>query len=91
MSFFIKKISQDDNFTFSVEWNDEKRSSYRLSALQKQCPCANCSERMSANVFENVKAKRIVSVGRYALQIEYTSGCSLGIYDFDFLRKFSGL
>ncbi len=28
-----------------------------------------------------VKAKRITSVGRYALRIDFTSGCAAGIYD----------
>jgi len=38
----------------------------------------------SAN--KDVKAYRITSVGRYALRIEYTFGCSAGIYDYDLLR-----
>lgn len=90
MSYFIKKIFQEDNFTFSVEWNDGLQSSYRLNKLQKNCPCAGCAEQ-KAKVHDDVKAKRIVSVGRYALQIEFTSGCSSGIWDFDFLRKLAGV
>ena len=38
-------------------------------------------------VREDVRAKRITSVGRYALRIDFTSGCNSGIFGFDFLRE----
>lgn len=90
MSYFIKKIFQEDNFTFVVEWNEGLKTPYRLSSLQKNCPCAGCANQC-AKAIDDVRAKRIISVGRYALQIEFTSGCSNGIWDFDFLRKLAGL
>lgn len=94
-TFAVRKIEQVDNHTFAIEWNDGRRVSYRLSALQKLCPCANCTDEITgrklldpASVDENVRAKRIVSVGRYALRIEFTSGCSMGIYGFDMLGSY---
>lgn len=91
--YFARKIFQKDNVTFAIEWNDGVISDYRLSELQKRCPCANCVDERTgrrlvdeATIDEDVRAKRIVSVGRYALRIEYLSGCSTGIYSFDMLR-----
>ncbi len=90
----IKKIYQKDNFTFSIEWMDGNVSSWRLSDLQLLCPCASCvdettGERLvSAHQIDpGVKARRIASVGRYALAVEFTKGCSAGIYSFDMLKK----
>lgn len=93
---FIKKISQCDNFNFSIEWSDGILQNYRLSDLQKQCPCAGCKDEKTgktlinpAAIKEDVRAIRLSSVGRYALRIQFNSGCSSGIYSYDFLRQFS--
>lgn len=93
---YIKKIIQKDNYTFTIEWNDGISNDYRLSLLQKNCPCANCTDeitgkRMSAvtTVLDDVRAVRINSVGRYAMRIQFTFGCSAGIYSYDMLREFA--
>lgn len=89
----IRNLKQIDNHCFQIEWNDGELDTYRLSELQKQCPCARCVDettnerRASAPaVAEDVKAKVIQSVGRYALRIQFTEGCSSGIYHFAFLK-----
>lgn len=89
----IRKIYQKDNCTFTIEWNDGVLSDYRLGELQKHCPCAQCTDEYSgerlvdeSQVDPNVRAERITSVGRYALRIDFTKGCSAGIYSFDMLR-----
>lgn len=86
---FVKKIFQKDNHRFAILWNDGKECTYRLNDLQKQCPCAQCNDQSTGarlidekTLKENVTAVRIVSIGRYALRIDFTSGCSAGIYDF---------
>jgi len=89
---FVRSIRQKDNYTFTIQWTDNKIVDYRLSELQKRCPCAKCVDensgmRKNASVDNNVKAVKISNVGRYALRILYTSGCSTGIYDFDMLHK----
>jgi DUF971 family protein len=43
----IKKIYQKDNYSFTVEWQDGRIAHYKLSELQKQCPCANCVDEVS--------------------------------------------
>lgn len=91
---FIREIAQKDNYTFTITWNDGVVGNYRLSELQKQCPCAGCIDEVTGkrildekNVKPDVRAVKIVSVGRYALRIQFTSGCSTGIYEFDLLHK----
>lgn len=92
-AIFVNKINQKDNFTFTIEWSDGITQDYRLSELQKKCPCAGCVDETTgkrvcdpALVPDDLRAKRIMSVGRYALRIQFVSGCSHGIYSFDFLR-----
>jgi ATP-binding protein involved in chromosome partitioning len=88
----VKKLAQKNNHTFIIEWSDGQINEYHLSTLQRLCPCANCADKkISKNVnikdFENLRAHKIVSVGRYGLRIYFTSGCSNGIFHFDMLRE----
>ncbi|WP_068467376.1 DUF971 domain-containing protein [Candidatus Protochlamydia phocaeensis] len=94
MPLAIHGITQEDNHTFSITWSDGQKQRFRLSDLQRVCPCANCVDehtgkrRMDSTIIrDDVRATAIRSVGRYALQIQFTSGCSTGIYSFDMLRK----
>lgn len=80
----ISKIEQKDNFTFSLTFLDGKVKEYRLSELQKRCPCSACQAKKS-NPDTNVKATLIKNVGLYALSIKFTSGCSHGIYSLKML------
>jgi DUF971 family protein len=94
--YLIRKIEQIDNHNFLLTWNDGIISAYRLSTLEKNCPCAHCIDEMTGKrrsspslIDENVKALKIQNIGRYALKVHFTSGCSTGIYDFDLLRNLS--
>lgn len=84
--FTIKRIFQKEDTSFILEWSDGLTSNHRLSELQKNCPCAKCAE-SPEKIDPNVGAKNIKNVGRYAIQIEFTSGCSSGIYSLDTFRK----
>lgn len=84
---FVKKIVQLTNSSFQIVWSDEKISEFYLSDLQMRCPCARCQERTLKEKNEKVKAKRIYSLGNYALKIEFTSGCSRGVFTFNLLRQ----
>lgn len=84
----IHAIYQKDEYRFTIEWSDGKISDYRLSDLQRHCTCVRCGARERGSD-ERVQAVRIVSVGRYALRVEFTSGCSKGIYSFELLRRLS--
>lgn len=89
---FVKSISQKDNFRFEIEWTNTAKSIFKLYDLQKNCSCAACcharntdKKKFLEGLKKDVRAVRIKSVGRYALRIEFTSGCSKGIYDFESL------
>ena len=91
---FIQRIEQMDHHTFFIEWTDGRAQSFRLNHLQKQCPCANCVDEttgrriaLAESIKEDVSATRVQNVGRYAIRIDFTSGCSLGIYPFTLLRE----
>ncbi len=84
----IQDLKQLDNHRFSILWSDESMSQFRLSELQRRCPCARCQENLKQiQVLEEVRAYRICSVGNYAIRIEFTSGCSRGVFAFDLLRE----
>lgn len=86
----VKAIHQVDNHCFAIHWSDDLQDIYRLSELQGNCPCAGCvDEAKRKQVQENVRAVTIRNVGRYALQIQFTSGCSSGVYSFELLRHLS--
>lgn len=90
----VEKIVQKDKHNFTVEWSDGLIVDFRLNDLQRRCPCAGCTDEITgkrlmdaAAVPDDLKASAIETVGRYALRINFNSGCSKGIYSFDFLRK----
>lgn len=80
----MRSIQQTSDTTFMIEWSNGSQFHYILSELQKNCPCAACAEGKKQND-PSVRAYKIRSVGRYAIQIDFSSGCSKGIYDFDML------
>lgn len=91
----IRRIFQKDRYRFTIEWTDGKIVDYRLSDLQRHCTCAKCRDETTgrflvdpAAIDEDVEAVQIESIGRYGLRVDFTSGCSKGIYSFGFLRHF---
>lgn len=91
---FIKKIYQKNNSVFTIEWADGKMCDYRLSELQKRCNCARCVDEKTGErlvdpslIPQDLTAKRIYNVGRYALKVEFVSGCSRGIYPYNWLKQ----
>jgi DUF971 family protein len=92
----VKNIRQKDNYTLTIEWSDGQINHYPLSDLQKKCPCAKCYDPSSGKqkvqegaISNDLRAVRVSSVGRYALRIQFASGCSSGIYSYAFLRSLS--
>ena len=91
---FIEKIIQKDRNHFVIQWTDGKVGSYKLSQLQKMCNCAHCRDEKTGDmkvdpgqIDPEVSAYRITNIGRYALKIEFSSGCSKGIYSFSELYR----
>lgn len=95
-SLGIKHVWQPDPQHLHIDWSDGSSNIFKLSELQMQCPCANCvdentGERKVLNtpVQSNVSAFSVSNVGRYAIRIQYSSGCSTGLYSYQFLRSFT--
>ncbi len=93
-SSMASKVFQKDPNTMSIIWSDGSSQDFRYSELQRMCPCAGCVDENTgervldpATVDENVGAKSVTAVGRYAIKIQFTSGCSTGLYEFEMLRS----
>ncbi|MBM3207404.1 MAG: DUF971 domain-containing protein [Chlamydiae bacterium] len=93
---FVKNIYQKNNYIFTIEWIDGKISDYRLSDLQRLCSCARCVDEITgerlvnpSQVPDDLTAVRVYSMGRYALKIDFSSGCSRGVYPYEWLRQWS--
>lgn len=90
----IKKIKQFDEYSITVEWSDGFERTFRVKDLQLNCPCAGCVDEVTGkrlvtedSIDKDVTANKIMNVGRYALKVEFSSGCSTGIYSFDYIRN----
>jgi len=56
-----------------------------LHHIQKQCPCAGCERGKKSDA--SVSLLEFSLVGRYAIRIKFSSGCSQGIYPFTLLKN----
>lgn len=93
----IDSIEKDENF-LKIQWRKGADllppQRWTAEQLQNYCPCAHCVDektgqrRPTAQVATpSAKIKSVKMVGRYAVQMEFTQGCSTGIFDFDYLRS----
>ena len=88
-----KELRQMGSKNLGIIWNDGHNSLYNVRNLRLQCRCANCIDEWTRekilkdeSVPADIKPKRIESVGRYALRIDWSDGHDTGIYTFDNLR-----
>lgn len=86
-------IQQHDPRTLAITWADGGQSLIDVRALRLACGCANCIDEWtgkpllaSENVATDIAPLGIHSVGRYAIQIEWSDGHNTGIYPFERLR-----
>lgn len=84
----IKELKQESLETFSITWSDGEKLLYRLSDVQRACPCSGCEEKTKETKLDAaVQALSITSVGSYAIKIQFSSGCSFGVYTFALLKQ----
>jgi ATP-binding protein involved in chromosome partitioning len=88
------RIEQHDAATLVIEWADGVTSLLDVRALRLACGCAQCVDEWSGaallaadSVPEDVVPRALQSVGRYAIQIEWSDGHDTGIYPFARLRS----
>ena len=86
-------IRQAGPRTLAITWSDGHESRYDVRELRLACGCATCVDEWSgeerldpASVPEDVHPLKLETVGRYALQIDWSDGHSTGIYPFQRLR-----
>ena len=88
------RIQQHDSRTLAIDWADGVESLLDVRALRLACGCAHCVDEWSGapllepeSVPADIAPVGIQSVGRYAIQIEWSDGHSAGIYPFERLRR----
>jgi len=88
------KIDQRGPRQLAIAWADGAESLFDVRALRIACGCAECVDEWSgkprldpATVPDDVRPVQIHSVGRYAIQIDWSDGHSAGIYPFKRLRN----
>jgi ATP-binding protein involved in chromosome partitioning len=76
-----------------IRWSDGHQSRYAYRDLRLACPCAMCVDEWTGQpridpkmIPSDVRAVDLKTVGRYALQFNWSDGHSTGIYAFDKLR-----
>jgi ATP-binding protein involved in chromosome partitioning len=91
------EIAQRGSRELVIRWADGAQSALDVRALRLACACAECIDEWSgegrldpASVPEDVHPLRIQTVGRYAIQIEWSDGHGSGIYPFRRLRELGG-
>ena len=94
MSLYVKQIEQVDDRTLKICWSDSVVQSFDVVELRRRCPCAVCIDEWThqqklkaSDVDESVRPRRIDSVGRYAMNIQFSDQHSTGIYTFTMLRE----
>jgi ATP-binding protein involved in chromosome partitioning len=87
------RIEQVSPSELGITWSDGRESRYAVRGLRLACACAHCVDEWSGeprldvdSVPEDVRPLKIQTVGRYAIQIDWSDGHSTGIYSFRQLR-----
>jgi ATP-binding protein involved in chromosome partitioning len=88
------RIAQQGPRQLAITWADGRESVFDVRALRLACACARCVDEWSgtatldpASIPADVRPLRIHSVGRYAIQIDWSDGHTSGIYPFRRLRE----
>jgi ATP-binding protein involved in chromosome partitioning len=61
-----------------LNFGDGEEKMLSAPSLQRRCPCARCQGRGAVD--PEVQPFGLEKVGRYALRVQFTSGCSQGLY-----------
>ena len=92
----IKKIWQLDERTLGIHWTDGMESKLDTVALRRECPCAVCVDEWThkrklkeGDIADSVRPQKVSSVGRYAINIQFSDQHKTGIYTYQTLRDLS--
>ncbi|NKB80865.1 MAG: DUF971 domain-containing protein [Nitrospirales bacterium] len=83
-----------DKGVFGIKWSDGHQGVYPVRYLRQHCPCAACVDEWTGErrvqpdaIPLLIMLQDIESVGRYALQFQWSDGHNTGIYTFTNLRR----
>lgn len=89
---------QASDDTLGIAWSDGRRTFHRSYELRLACRCALCIEEWTGRTLptlgavpRDVRPILFRSLGRYAIQPDWSDGHRSGIYSFDELRRGAGL
>lgn len=89
-----KKVHQVDEKTLGITWTDGHESVFPVKMLREKCPCANCIDEWTGekrivpgSIPDTIKPLKLHSVGRYAIQFEWSDGHNTGLYSYTILRR----
>jgi ATP-binding protein involved in chromosome partitioning len=82
-----------DPRTLSILWEDGQRHDFDVRDLRLACHCALCIEEMTGRklldpktIRSDVSPQKIVSIGNYAIRLDWSDGHNSGLYSFKDLR-----
>jgi ATP-binding protein involved in chromosome partitioning len=91
------EIAQRGPRALAIRWSDGAETVLDVRELRLACGCAECVDEWSgagrldpASVPQDVRPVRVHTVGRYAIQIDWSDGHGAGIYPFGRLRAMGG-
>lgn len=91
-------IDVAENGDVRIVWNGGRDVTLSAVKLREACPCASCVEEGTGRKLLNpatipafIRPAKIVPVGNYAVQIEWSDGHNTGIYTWQTLRDACGL
>ena len=86
-------IARNSKDELIITWSDGKILFYPVRDLRLKCPCAECVDEFTGKPLLDPKTvpmtivhKKIKSIGRYALAVEWSDGHKSGIFSYDFLK-----
>lgn len=93
MEILPTKVDKAGPKTLSIVWSDERKDLFDVVMLRRSCRCANCVNEMTGEqilkpeqVSEAVRPVKVTSLGRYALNFDWSDGHS-SIFSWEMLRK----
>lgn len=96
-----RQIALNEAGDLVIDWSDDRKLTYKVSALRDRCPCATCREKRKAEAsgppnllpvltIEEARPLKIVDmkpVGTYAYGITFSDGHDSGIFTLEQLYQ----
>lgn len=82
----IDKIINAGNCELVIKWKDGKSQALKADYLESLCPCVDC-QGVKKEALVDVKILSFIVKGRFGVKLEFSQGCSKGIYSFQQIRS----